>query len=136
MAPINCPPVRITVDGVPLDSREAVNEADRQRCVDVALARAEIQVRFDPLEQQPFLNTLARPQLGVVGKPVSFKTYTNYPRYIDHAEIRLFARGPEHAAKAAGGSARRRRGIRSSGRPRRGRIRCSESPRPSRNRTT
>jgi len=85
------PAVRITVDGVPLDSREAVNEDDRQRCVDVALARAEIQVRFDPLEQQPFLNAIATPQLGVVGKPVSFKTYTNYPRYIDHAEIRLFA---------------------------------------------
>lgn len=85
------PPVRITVDGVPLDSREAVNEDDRQRCVDVALARAEIQVRYDPLEQRPFLNTLATPQLGVIGKPVSFKTYTNYPHYIDHSEIRLFA---------------------------------------------
>ena len=85
------PAVRITVDGVPLDSREALNEDDRQRCVDVALARAEIQIRFDPLEQQPFLNTIATPQLGVVGKSVSFRTYTNYPRYIDHAEIRLFA---------------------------------------------
>jgi outer membrane protein OmpA-like peptidoglycan-associated protein len=85
------PPVRITVDGVPLDSREAANEDDRQRCVDVALARAEIQVRYDPLEQRPFLNTLATPQLGVIGKPVSFKTYTNYPHYIDHSEIRLFA---------------------------------------------
>jgi outer membrane protein OmpA-like peptidoglycan-associated protein len=83
-------PVRITVDGVALDAREGTNEADRQRCVDVGLARADIQVRYDPLEQQPFLNTLAVPQLGVVGKPVSFKTYTNYPRYIDHAEIRLF----------------------------------------------
>ena len=81
------PAVRITVDGVPLDSREALNEDDRQRCVDVALARAEIQIRFDPLEQQPFLNTIATPQLGVVGKSVSFRTYTNYPRYIDHAEI-------------------------------------------------
>jgi outer membrane protein OmpA-like peptidoglycan-associated protein len=83
-------PVRITVDGVVLDSREGTNEADRQRCVDVSLARADIQVRYDPLEQQPFLNVLAVPQLGVVGRPVSFQTYTNYPRYIDHAEIRLF----------------------------------------------
>ena len=84
-------PVRITVDGVVLDARDGINEADRQRCVDVSLARADIQVRYDPLEQQPFLNALAVPQLGAVGKPVSFKTYTNYPRYIDHAEIRLFA---------------------------------------------
>jgi len=84
-------PVRITVDGVPLDSREGVNEADRQRCVDVALARADIQVRYDPLEQQPFLNVIAVPQVGVSGKPVRFTSYTNYPRFIDHAEMRLFA---------------------------------------------
>jgi outer membrane protein OmpA-like peptidoglycan-associated protein len=84
-------PVRVTVDGVPLDRREGTNEADRQRCVDVALARADIQVRYDPLEQQPFLNVIAIPQLGVVGKPVRFTSYTNYPRYIDHAEMRLFA---------------------------------------------
>jgi len=83
-------PVRITVDGVPLDRREPVNEADRQRCVDVALARANIQVRYDPLEQQPFLNVIAIPQQGVVGQPVRFTSYTNYPRYIDHAEMRLF----------------------------------------------
>jgi outer membrane protein OmpA-like peptidoglycan-associated protein len=84
-------PVRITVDGVPLDRREGVNEADRQRCVDVALARADIQVRYDPLEQKPFLNTIAIPQLGVVGKPVRFTTYSNYPRYIERAEVRLFS---------------------------------------------
>lgn len=83
-------PIRITVDGVPLDRREPVNEADRQRCVDVALARANIQVRYDPLEQQPLLNVIAIPQQGVVGKPVRFTSYTNYPRYIDHAEMRLF----------------------------------------------
>ena len=79
------------MDGVPLDAREGVNEADRQRCVDVALARADIQVRYDPLEQQPFLNAVAVPQLGVIGKPVRFTSYTNYPRFIDHAEMRLFA---------------------------------------------
>jgi outer membrane protein OmpA-like peptidoglycan-associated protein len=84
-------PVRITVDGVPLDRREGVNEADRQRCVDVALARADIQIRYDPLEQKPFLNALAIPQQGVVGKPVRFTTYSNYPRYIERSEVRLFA---------------------------------------------
>jgi outer membrane protein OmpA-like peptidoglycan-associated protein len=84
-------PVRITVDGVPLDPHDGANEADRQRCVDVALAHADIQVRYDPLEQQPFLNVIAIPQLAVIGKPVRFTSYTNYPRYIDHAEMRLFA---------------------------------------------
>ena len=84
-------PLRITVDGVPLDRREGANEADRQRCRDVALARADIQVRYDPLEQKPFLNAIAIPQLGVVGKPVRFTTYWNYSHYIAHAEVRLFA---------------------------------------------
>ena len=84
-------PVRITVDGVPIDSREGANEADRQRCTDVALARADIQIRYDPLEQQPFLNTIAIPQQGVVGKPVRFATYSNYSRFIARAEMRLFA---------------------------------------------
>jgi outer membrane protein OmpA-like peptidoglycan-associated protein len=90
-------PVRITVDGVPLDAREGTHEADRQRCVDVALARAEIQVRYDPLEQQPFLNVIAVPQVGVAGRPVRFTSYTNYPHYIDHAEMRLFA--PEQSVQ-------------------------------------
>jgi outer membrane protein OmpA-like peptidoglycan-associated protein len=83
-------PVRITVDGVPIDPREGANEADRQRCVDVALARADIQIRYDPLEQRPFLNTIAIPQQAVVGKPVRFTTYSNYPRFIARSEMRLF----------------------------------------------
>ena len=87
------PPVRITVDGKPLDTREGTNEADRQRCVDVALARAEVQLRYDPLEEAPFLNTIALPQNAVPGESVRFATYTNYPRYIERAEIRVYAAG-------------------------------------------
>ena len=90
-------PVRITVDGVPLDAREGANEADRQRCVDVALARADIQIRYDPLEQKPSLNTIAIPQQGVVGKPVRFTTYSNYPRFIERSEVRLF--GPDQSVQ-------------------------------------
>jgi outer membrane protein OmpA-like peptidoglycan-associated protein len=83
-------PIRITVDGKPLDSREGVGEADRQRCVDVALARADVQVRFDPLEQKPSLNVVAIPQQVAPGKAVRFTTYTNYPRFIERAEVRVF----------------------------------------------
>src|SRR5271170_3105892 len=82
--------VRITVDGVALDPREKINEADRQRCVDVALARADVQVRYDPLEQAPFLNVIAIPQRVTVGEPVRFSSYTNYTRYIERAEVRVF----------------------------------------------
>jgi outer membrane protein OmpA-like peptidoglycan-associated protein len=90
-------PVRITVDGAPLDPGEGSNEADHQRCVDVALARTGLQVRYDPLEQTPFLNAIAIPQLGVAGKPVRFTTYTNYARFIERAEMRLF--GPDQSVQ-------------------------------------
>jgi outer membrane protein OmpA-like peptidoglycan-associated protein len=85
------PPVRISVDGVPLDSREGMSEADRQRCADLALARSDLQVRYDPLEQQPTLNVIAIPQRAAAGVPVRFTTYSNYVRYIDHAELRVFS---------------------------------------------
>ena len=85
------PPVRISVDGVPLDAREGVSEADRQRCADLALARSDLQVRYDPLEQQPTLNVIAIPQRAAAGAPVRFTTYSNYTRYIDHAELRVFS---------------------------------------------
>ena len=85
------PPVRITVDGKPVDEREPINEADRQRCVDRALARSSIELRYDPLQQKPLLNVLAAPQQAVPGTPVRFTTYANYPRFIARAEIRLFA---------------------------------------------
>jgi outer membrane protein OmpA-like peptidoglycan-associated protein len=85
------PPVRISVDGVALDAREGTGEADRQRCTDLALARADLQVRYDPLEQQPTLNVIAIPQRAAAGAPVRFTTYSNYTRYIDHAELRVFS---------------------------------------------
>jgi outer membrane protein OmpA-like peptidoglycan-associated protein len=89
--PDQLPPLRITIDGKPLDPRDGANEADRQRCVDVALARADLQVRYDPLETAPSLNAIAIPQNAVAGQAVHFSTYTNYPRFIERAEIRLFA---------------------------------------------
>ena len=69
------------------------NEADRQRwCWDVALARANIQVRYDPLEQQPFLNVIAIPQPAVVGKPVRFTSTTPTTRAsLTMPKMRLFA---------------------------------------------
>lgn len=83
----------ISVDGVPMDTDTAQQEADRQRCVDVALEKAEIQVKYDPLNVTPALNVwLAAPQ-AVRGAPVPFATYANYAWWIKRAEIRIFARG-------------------------------------------
>jgi outer membrane protein OmpA-like peptidoglycan-associated protein len=82
--------VRMTLDGQPLNPAELVNEADRQRCVDVAAYQHDIQVQFDPLNTEPALNITASSGNAVVGEPFEFLTYSNYVHWIDKAEIRFF----------------------------------------------
>ncbi len=85
-------PFRITVDGESMDTT-ATGEADRQRCVDVALERADIQVRYDPMNVVPALNATAFPATVSVGDKVTFSTYSNYVLWIARAEIRVFDKG-------------------------------------------
>ncbi len=84
-------PFSISVDGEPLDIDSAQQEADRQRCVDVALERADIQLRYDPLETVPALNVWLAQDAAVRGAPLRFATYTNYAWWLRRAEIRVFA---------------------------------------------
>ena len=86
-------PFSISVDGQPLDGDTAQTEADRQRCVDVALDRADIQVKYDPLNVAPALNIWAVPAAAERGQPVTWRTYANYVWWLKKAEIRVFARG-------------------------------------------
>src|SRR6218665_227846 len=51
-------PFRISVDGQPQNGL-AAGSADTQRCVDLALARDLLQVRFDNLSAQPRLNIVS-----------------------------------------------------------------------------
>ncbi|MCD2516210.1 OmpA family protein [Massilia sp. G4R7] len=88
-------PFSISVDGEPLDLDSAQQEADRQRCVDVALERADIQLRYDPLEVVPALNVWLAQDAAVRGAPVRFATYTNYAWWLRRAEIRVFAAGQD-----------------------------------------
>lgn len=91
--------MRITVDGKPLnDPNKGI--ADVQRCTDVALDRADIQFKFDNLELRPRLNVTAWPNTlryrertdsEWPGNLVRFRTYTNYPSFIERAEVRIFA---------------------------------------------
>ncbi|WP_284209377.1 OmpA family protein, partial [Chitiniphilus shinanonensis] len=46
-------PFRVTIDGVPQQAGEPVNEADARRCVDVALAAADLQIKYDDLAATP-----------------------------------------------------------------------------------
>ena len=67
--------------------------ADRQRCTDVALERADIQVRYDGLAVAPAMNIWATPNAAVKGQPVQFRAWSNYIPWVKKAELRLFRPG-------------------------------------------
>ena len=96
-APISAPaadlPFTVTVDGEPLDLDQKPLEADRQRCTDVALEKANIQVRFDSLTVTPNLNAWAWPNAVVRGEMVELMAWANYLPWIRKAELRLFRAG-------------------------------------------
>lgn len=94
-------PFRISVDGVPVDDSGTI-DPDIQRCTDVALEKADIQVRYDNLEETPWLNVTAFPIAATRNQPVKFTTYSNYRYWIERSEIRIFpATGSTQAAPLA-----------------------------------
>lgn len=91
--------MRITVDGKPLDD-PGKSSADVQRCIDVALEKARIEFKHDALQLQPRLNVTAWPrsiryqdreETEFVENLVQFRLYSNYPSFIERAEVRIFA---------------------------------------------
>ena len=88
-------PFSISIDGRPLDADSVQTEADRQRCVDVALDRADIQIKFDPLNVAPALNVWSVPGVSGRSRSVLWRTYTNYAWWLRKAEIRVFTRGQQ-----------------------------------------
>jgi uncharacterized repeat protein (TIGR01451 family) len=92
--------MRITVDGEPIDD-PGRSSADIQRCTDVALDAAEIQFRFDDLEAERRLSITSVPETVSPGGSdlVRFRMYSNYPHYIERAEVRVFDRDQSLQAK-------------------------------------
>lgn len=86
-------PFRVTVDGEPVDLDTKPREADRQRCTDVALEKADIQVRFDNLAIAPAMNIWATPNGVLRGEKVEFLAWSNYIPWVKKAELRLFRTG-------------------------------------------
>jgi outer membrane protein OmpA-like peptidoglycan-associated protein len=84
-------PFQLSVDGAPLDGQVPA-EADRERCVDVALASDTLQVRYDPMDIAPALNAWAASG-AERSQPVVFRSWSNYAAWVEHAEIRVFERG-------------------------------------------
>jgi hypothetical protein len=85
-------PFAISVDGNPIHGNGR-NMADSQRCTDIALSRADIQVRYDSIAVDPRLNVAAGPDAALRGDQVAFAVYSNYALWINRAEIRIFAKG-------------------------------------------
>lgn len=89
-------PFRVTVDGEPMSldgERSGMSEADRQRCTDVALAQADIQIKYDDLAARPSLNVWVEEDVAERGGTVHFRGYANYVAWIERAEVRLFRAG-------------------------------------------
>lgn len=93
--------MRISVDGKAIDD-PLKSSADVQRCTDVALEQADIQFKFDNLEIKPRLNVTAwpntvawqdNPETEGPDNLVRFRAYSNYPAYLEKAEVRIFALG-------------------------------------------
>jgi len=89
--PLRDLPFRITVDGEPLPGDGSSSQEDRQRQADVALAKAAIQIRYDPGQAKPSLNAWTYPDGVVRGTAVAFGAYANYEAWIARAELRVFA---------------------------------------------
>ena len=94
--------MRISVDGKPIDD-PGRSSADVQRCTDVALQDAELQFRFDNLDDRPRLAVSAQPTLALLpagadeaqddAPSVRFAMYANYGHFIHRAEVRVFPQG-------------------------------------------
>jgi len=68
---------------------------DRQRQTDRALAKTDIQVKFDGLDTTPSLNVLPRDRRSAYrpSERISFVIDTNYGAWIERAEVRIYAEG-------------------------------------------
>jgi outer membrane protein OmpA-like peptidoglycan-associated protein len=86
-------PFNITIDGVPDEPSKTRVEADRQRCADVALEKADIRIHYDPLAIAPALNVWTTPNGSLRAEQVYFYTYSNYAFWIKRAEVRIFEKG-------------------------------------------
>ncbi len=79
-------PFRVSIDGKPAGP-VGRNDADSQRCTDLALARADIQIRYDGMRADRRLNVLAAPDAALKGHAVAFATHSTYAFWLARAEI-------------------------------------------------
>jgi flagellar motor protein MotB len=84
-------PFRVSVDGQPVDAKRAQHEADKERCIDVALEKNNLRLQYDNLRTQRSLNVTPFPGAAKVGEPTTFRGWSNYLYYIKKAELHVFS---------------------------------------------
>ncbi|MCB1737727.1 MAG: OmpA family protein [Gammaproteobacteria bacterium] len=67
--------------------------ATGQRDTDKALAEMRINITFDSLNQERYLNATTDEVTAIRGEPIVFRTYNNYAEWISKAELRIFLDG-------------------------------------------
>jgi hypothetical protein len=79
----------IAVDGKPVDADPRLEDQIRE--TDIALARADVQVKFDGLDATPRLDLLVQhtDKSRSAGDQFVVQSRLNYPAFVDRAEIRL-----------------------------------------------
>ncbi len=84
-------PFRISVDGQPVDTSRSPHEADKERCIDVALEKNNLRLQYDNLRLERSLNVTPWPGAAKVGEPTTFRGWSNYVFFIKKAEVHLFS---------------------------------------------
>jgi hypothetical protein len=79
----------LSLDGVPVDSDPQIE--DRVRQTGIALAQAGVQIQLDTIDPTPRLDVeiAGAPRDYVAGDRVTLISETNYPAYIERAEMRI-----------------------------------------------
>lgn len=92
----------VSLDGVQIAGDPTMEDTVRR--TDVALAQANVQVTFDGLGAVPRLNleTVGVARGYAAGDTVTLQSETNYPAFIDRAEVRLIDRGAAGGARLVG----------------------------------
>ena len=83
-------PFVTTIDGKAINVEQSYTDADHQRCTDVALDNALVQLQYDNLKIQPALNITSVVRKNDDQITVDFKGYSNYSTFINKAEVRIF----------------------------------------------
>jgi len=83
-------PFVVTIDGKPITVEQSANNADHQRCTDVALDNTNVQLQYDNLKVKPALNVTSVVRHHDDKTTVDFQGYSNYSTFVNKAEVRIF----------------------------------------------